>query len=63
MPEVSELRLGYTNHLCYLTNIDFHRSNLEDYKYLVRNPKFICQACGRTAVSAKNLCKPVELNE
>ncbi|MHC4725464.1 MAG: hypothetical protein ACYS9V_14705 [Planctomycetota bacterium] len=34
MPEVRALRLGYTNHLCYLTNIDFHRSNLEDYKYI-----------------------------
>jgi hypothetical protein len=63
MPETRTLHLGCTSHLCYLTNIDFHKSNPEDYKYLVRNPKFICKACGRTAISDRNLCEPVELDE
>jgi hypothetical protein len=55
--------LGHTSHLCYLVNIDFHKHNLEDFKYLVRNPKFVCKACARTAASAKSLCEPDELNE
>ncbi|MHC4131934.1 MAG: hypothetical protein ACYSSP_03950 [Planctomycetota bacterium] len=63
MSEVKMPHLGHTCHLCYLINLDFHKYNLEDYKYLVRNPKFICKACGRTASSEKNLCEPEELNE
>ncbi|MHC4842797.1 MAG: hypothetical protein ACYTEE_03260 [Planctomycetota bacterium] len=55
--------LGHTSHLCYLVNIDFPKYNLDDYKYLVRNPKFICKACARTAASGKNLCEPEPLNE
>jgi len=63
MSEVKMPHLGHTCHLCYLINLDFHKYNLEDYKYLVRNPKLICKACGRTAASEKNLCEPEELNE
>jgi hypothetical protein len=35
--------------------------NLEEIKALVRNPKFICKACGRVAEKDDNLCQPEPL--
>ena len=34
---------------------------LEEYKKLVRNPKYVCRQCGRAAAEAENLCDPVSL--
>ncbi|MHA1959787.1 MAG: hypothetical protein ACW99U_06130 [Candidatus Thorarchaeota archaeon] len=34
---------------------------LEDIKARVRDPAWICKACGRAANSEKYLCEPVEL--
>jgi hypothetical protein len=51
----------HEKHLCYLNNLGFQISNEEEYKELVRNPKFLCKNCGRVAVSQSNLCRPVEL--
>jgi len=51
----------HEEHLCYLQNIGFVESNLDEFKKLVRNPKFVCGNCGRAAADAKNLCKPEKL--
>jgi hypothetical protein len=34
---------------------------LEQVKTLVKDAKFICKKCGRTAVKEENLCEPVPL--
>jgi hypothetical protein len=52
---------GHEKHLCYLNNLEFQKSFAEEYKELVKNPKFYCENCGRAAVNEKNLCKPVKL--
>jgi len=52
---------GHEKHLCYLNNLGFQKSNTEEYKELVKEPKFLCKNCGRVAASEKNLCNPVEL--
>jgi hypothetical protein len=51
----------HEEHLCYLQNLGFVQSNLEEWKALVRNPKFVCKNCGRAAASDKNLCAPDKL--
>ena len=61
MPQVKMPHPEHEQHLCYLQNVGYVQSNLEDYKKLVTNPKFVCKNCGRTAVSEKNLCAPVKL--
>ena len=61
---------GHEEHLCYLENIGYLRSQellemgidrKEEFKRLVRKPKFICRKCGRAAVHQKNLCEPEKL--
>jgi len=52
---------GHEEHLCYLANIGFLKSNQAEYKSLVKDSKFVCENCGRTAVSEVNLCKPVKM--
>jgi hypothetical protein len=52
---------SHQQHLCYLANIGFHQSNMQEYKELVKEPKYLCKACGRVAANAENLCKPVKL--
>ena len=51
----------HEQHLCYLQNIGFVDSNLDEFKALVRGPKHICKNCGRAAADEKNLCKPEKL--
>jgi len=61
---------GHDEHLCYLENIGYLRSQellemgvdrKEEFKRLVRKPKFICRKCGRAATHQKNLCEPEKL--
>jgi len=52
---------GHEHHLCYLRNLGFHKTNLNEYKELVVDGKYICKECGRVAADRKNLCKPVRL--
>ena len=51
----------HDKHLCYLQNMGYVESNLEDYKTLVRSPNYVCGNCGRAAANEKNLCKPESL--
>jgi hypothetical protein len=51
----------HDDHLCYLVNMGYLSNSLEDYKKLVKDAKFVCKTCGRTADSKENLCRPVKL--
>jgi hypothetical protein len=52
---------AHEQHLCYLQNLGYVESNLEDYKKLVKNPQYVCKNCGRAAASEINLCSPEKL--
>jgi hypothetical protein len=52
---------GHDKHLCYLNNLDFQKTNPQEYKALIQNGKYFCQNCGRVAAEQKNLCKPVQM--
>lgn len=61
MPKPKMPHPAHEEHLCYLQNVGYIDSNLEDYKKLVKNPKFVCKNCGRAAADEKNLCNPEKL--
>jgi len=61
MAEIKMPHTAHEEHLCLLENVGYLKSNLEDYKKLVRNRKFICRNCGRAATNEKNLCSPDKL--
>ena len=52
---------SHEEHLCLLQNVGYLKSNLEEYKKLVKDPQYICKGCGRAAASEKNLCTPEKL--
>jgi hypothetical protein len=51
----------HDDHLCYLINMGYIDSSLDDYKKLVKDAKFVCKRCGRSANSSENLCRPVKI--
>lgn len=51
----------HEQHLCYLQNIGYVKSNLGEYKTLVKDAKFVCKACGRAAADDNSLCNPSKL--
>lgn len=51
----------HDEHLCYLINMGYAKSSLAEYKNLVRDAKFVCKTCGRSANSKESLCKPVKI--
>jgi hypothetical protein len=53
--------LNHEGHLCYLQNMGYLGSYLNDYKELVKNAKFVCKKCGRSAASEANLCEPEKI--
>lgn len=57
--EIVTMKPGHENHLCKLVVGD--QVSFEELKPLVRDPNFICSACGRTANKAENLCAPEPL--
>lgn len=61
MAEVEMPHWGHEEHLCFLENIGYLRVALEDYKQMVKGPKFICRQCGRVAGDKRNLCEPEKL--
>ena len=50
--------LGHSKHLCHLAESG---ADLDEYKGLVQNAKFVCKVCGRAAAKEENLCAPVPL--
>ena len=51
--------IGHRRHLCDLA--ERGEISIEQMKALVRDPKFICNKCGRVAAKEENLCDPVPL--
>ena len=52
---------NHENHLCLLQNVGYLQSNMEKYKRLVQDAKFVCKTCGRVAARENNLCSPEKL--
>ena len=50
--------LGHAKHLCDMAK---RGVDLNTYKKLVKDAKFICKKCGRAAAKEENLCDPVPL--
>jgi hypothetical protein len=48
--------IGHKNHLCAMA--ESGDVTVEHMKELIRNAKFMCKLCGRSAVNADNLCDP-----
>jgi len=61
MAELKMPHPEHEHHLCLLQNVGYLKTNLNDFKNLVKDGKFICRNCGRVAVSEKNLCHPDKL--
>jgi len=61
MEEVEMPHPNHDLHLCWLTNMAYHRQKSAEYNKLVRDGKYVCSGCGRVAANADNLCDPVEL--
>ena len=59
--ELTTPHKGHEECLCVAHAMNYIKTNLEDYKKLVRNSKFVCKECGRTAADEKNLCDPEPL--
>ena len=47
--------------LCNMVKDGFHKDHKKEYKELIKNPRYMCKKCGRSAAKTKNLCKPVKL--
>jgi hypothetical protein len=61
MAEIKMPHPEHEEHLCFLQNVGYLKTNLNRFKELVKDGKFICRACGRVAASEKNLCGPEKL--
>ena len=61
MEKVKMPHAEHEQHLCYLQNVGYLKTNLEDYKKLLKDAKFVCKGCGRAAANEKNLCAPEKL--
>jgi len=51
----------HKEHLCYFVSQGFQLSDAQEYKWMVENPQFKCQHCGKVARCADNLCEPVKM--
>ncbi|NMC05435.1 MAG: hypothetical protein GYA24_09495 [Candidatus Lokiarchaeota archaeon] len=58
-PAKKEPHAGHEQHLCKLVTED--KVPLDKLKPLVKDAKFICGGCGRTAAKKENLCDPKPL--
>ncbi len=52
---------GHEHHLCYFQNLGLLKDKMEEYKMLIRDAKYVCKDCGRSAVSPDNLCFPEKI--
>jgi len=61
MAEIKMPHPEHEAHLCLLQTVGYLKTNLNDFKKLVKDGKFICKGCGRVAANEKNLCAPEKL--
>ena len=61
MNDIGMPHSGHDKHLCFLHNMGYVNGNLDKYKVLVKDGKYVCKACGRVALEEKNLCVPEKL--
>jgi hypothetical protein len=61
MAEIKMPHAAHEEHLCLLQNVGYLTSNLQEYKKLVKEGRYVCKGCGRVAASEKNLCAPEKL--
>jgi hypothetical protein len=47
--------------LCKLVEEGYLHDQTQDYKKLVKKPKYICQRCGRAACKKRNSCHPEKI--
>ncbi|UCF07159.1 MAG: hypothetical protein JSV33_14795 [bacterium] len=47
--------------LCKIASKKQFKNNIDDYRKLVKQAKYICLKCGRVAKAKKNLCEPTKL--
>ena len=55
--QLVEKHQGHENHICELVR----KRDMESVARMVRDSKYICMICGRTASREENLCLPVEI--
>jgi hypothetical protein len=53
--------IKHDQHLCYLQNMGYLENYFNDYKELVKNARFVCKNCGRSAGNEENLCRPEKI--
>jgi hypothetical protein len=58
MAKIRKTREGHENHICALAEGGSIGRDLEGFKELVGEPRFVCRRCGRAAKSAESLCEP-----
>ena len=51
----------HTKHLCHFVSSSYHVNNEEDYKDLIKEPRYKCYYCGHTANIKQSLCHPLKL--
>jgi hypothetical protein len=52
---------SHEEHLCYIVSQGFYLAEEQEYRALLRNPRFRCSHCGRQAHNDVNLCVPVDI--
>jgi hypothetical protein len=52
---------GHEKHLCLFQNIGLLKEKMDEYKKLIRDAKYVCKECGRSAANAENLCFPEKI--
>jgi len=48
---------GHSNHLCELVS----KRKMDRVADLSKDPRYVCNICGRAAAKAANVCEPVEI--
>jgi hypothetical protein len=51
--------IGHKHHLCAMA--ESGEVTVEQMKELIRDAKFMCKICGRSALNSENLCEPEPL--